>query len=320
VSGNKHFGLDGSNAFVKIAEDGKPKIISGEGELGQGASTVFRQIAAEELGVPLADVSITAADTEYTPFCFGAFGSRLTTIGGNAVKLAAADAKRQLLKIASKMLEANPADLVCEGGKIFAKRRPENYLGIAEVVQGGLFSQGNAYVLGKGSFDPDSEPPDPQTKYGNPSCTYEFAAQVAVVRVCEETGKVEVLDFVAAHDVGRALNPMAVEGQIEGGAAQGIGYALWEDYVTKDGKILNPNFRDFKIPLAPDLPSVRSILVESIDPAGPFGGKGVGEAVLVPTAPAIANAIYDAIGVRMKALPFTSERVLEALREKKQKK
>jgi 4-hydroxybenzoyl-CoA reductase alpha subunit len=316
VSGNKHFGFDGSNIFIKISEDGRAKIISGEGDLGQGANTVLTQIAAEELGIPLKDIEISQADTEFTPFCFGAFGSRVTTIAGNAVRLAAADAKRQLIEIASQVLEESPTDLICEGGRIFVRGAPERYLTIAEVIQAGLFKLGNINVLGQGSFDPDSEVPDPKTKYGNISSAYEFGAHVAVVRVCEETGNVEILDFVAAHDVGRAINPMLVEGQIEGGVAQGIGYALLEDMQLKNGKVLNPNFTDFKVPLAPDLPPIRTIMVETHDPQGPFGGKGLGEATIVPTAPAIANAIFDAVGVRIRDLPITSEKILKALKER----
>jgi 4-hydroxybenzoyl-CoA reductase alpha subunit len=316
VSGNKHFGFDGSNIFIKISEDGRAKIISGEGDLGQGANTVLTQIAAEELGIPLKDIEISQADTEFTPFCFGAFGSRVTTIAGNAVRLAAADAKRQLIEIASQVLEESPTDLICEGGRIFVRGAPERYLTIAEVIQAGLFKLGNINVLGQGSFDPDSEVPDPKTKYGNISSAYEFGAHVAVVRVCEETGNVEILDFVAAHDVGRAINPMLVEGQIEGGVAQGIGYALLEDMQLKNGKVLNPNFTDFKVPLAPDLPPIRTIMVETRDPQGPFGGKGLGEATIVPTAPAIANAIFDAVGVRIRDLPITSEKILKALKER----
>jgi CO/xanthine dehydrogenase Mo-binding subunit len=233
------------------------------------------------------------------------------------VKLAAADAKRQLLEIASHVMEADPEDLICKDGKISVKGSPEKFITVAEAVQAGMSKLGNTTVLGKGSFNPDSEIPDPQTKYGSPSCTYQFGAHVAVVKVSEETGKVEILDYFAAHDAGRVLNPLTSEGQIEGGVVQGIGYALLEDMQLKEGKILNPNFTDFKVPLAPDLPPMKCLFVETEDPHGPFGGKGLGEATIVPTAPAIANAIFDAIGVRMKDLPMTPERIRKALKEKK---
>lgn len=314
--GNRHFGLDGSNIWIKLTEDGKARIISGEGDLGQGINTVLTQIAAAELGIPVKDMEISLADTEFTPFCMGAFASRLTTMAGNAVKLAANDAKRQLFEIASRLLEANPKDLVCKEGIIFVERSPTKSFTVGEVVKASYLKYAKGDILGKGFFNPDSEPADPKTLYGNISPTYQFAAHAVVVRVCEETGKVEILDYVAAHDSGRILNPTNAEGQIEGGVAQGIGYALLEDMQIKMGKVLNPNFTDFKVPLAPDLPPIRTIMIEVEDPQGPFGAKGIGESTIVPVAPAIANAIFDAIGVRMKNLPFTAEKILQAFKSK----
>ncbi len=320
VSGNKHFGYDGSNILLKITEDGKARIISGEGDIGQGGTTILTQIVAEELGIPLEEIEVSVADTDSTLFCLGAFASRLTTLAGNAVKLAAADAKRQLFDIAAKVLEANQEDLLCKNGKVFVQGSLEKKLTIAEVMQAGLLKLGkfgNINILGRGSFDPDSEVWDPKSKYGNIASTYQFAAHVAVVKVCEETGHIQILDYAAAHDVGRAINMLTLEGQIEGGVTQGIGYALWENYLFKDGKLLNPNFTDFKIPLAPDLPPIKNIIVEPGDPVGPFGAKGVGQTPLVPAAPAIANAIFDAVGVRITDLPITSGKILQALRERK---
>ena len=314
--GNRHFGMDGSNIFIKFTEDGKARIISGEGDIGQGINTVLTQIAAEELGIPVKDIEMSSADTEFTPFCLGAFASRLTTMAGSAVKLAAADAKRQLFDIASRLLEADPEDLLCKEGIIFVKGSPTKSLTVGEVVQASLFKLAKGDILGKGFFNPDSEVADPKSHYGNISPTYQFSAHAVVVRVYEETGKVEILDYVAAHDSGRIINPTIAEGQIEGGVAQGIGYALLEDMQIKMGKVLNPNFTDFKVPLAPDLPPIRTIMIETEDPQGPFGAKGLGESTIVPAAPAIANAIFDAIGVRMKNLPFTAEKILQALKSK----
>ena len=159
----------------------------------------------------------------------------------------------------------------------------------------------------------------PKTKYGNLACTYQFGAHVAVVKVCEETGHVQILDYVAAHDVGRAINMLTLEGQIEGGVTQAIGFTLWEEMLFQDGKVLNPNFTDFKIPLALDLPPIKVIIVEPGDPMGPFGAKGVGQTCSVPVAPAIANAIFDAVGIRITDLPITPEKILKALREKRLK-
>jgi len=322
VSGNRHFGYDGSNILVKITEDGKVRIISGEGDIGQGAPTILAQIAAEELGVPLKDIEVSEADTDSTLFGMGSFGNRLTTLAGNAAKLAAADVKRQLFDIASQLLEANPIDLLCQDGKVSVRGTPEKSLTIAEVVQGGLLKLGkigNINILGRGSFDPYSEVGDPKTKYGNLACTYQFGAHVAVVKVCEETGHVQILNYVAAHDVGRAINMLTLEGQIEGGVTQAIGFTLWEEMLFQDGRVLNPNFTDFKLPLALDLPPIKVIVVEPGDPMGPFGAKGVGQTCSVPVAPAIANAIFDAVGIRITDLPITPERILKALREKRLK-
>ncbi len=319
VSGNRHFGYDGSNILIKITEDGRVSIVSGEGDIGQGAPTILAQIAAEELGVPLKDIEVTAADTDSTLFCMGSFANRVTTLAGNAAKLAAADAKRQLLDIASQVMNANPKDMICRDGRIYVKGSPEKPLTIGEVMQAGLMKLGkigNINILGRGSFDPYSEVGDPKTKYGNFACTYQFGAHAAVVRVCEETGHVEILDYVAAHDVGRAINGLTLEGQIQGGVAQGLGFTLWEELLFQNGKVLNPNFTDFKIPLALDLPPVKVIFVEPGDPMGPYGAKGVGQTCMVPVAPAIANAIFDAVGVRITDLPITQEKILNALREK----
>jgi len=312
--GNRHFGMDGSNIFIRFTEDGKARIISGEGDIGQGINTVLTQIAAEELGIPVQDVEISTADTDLTPFCLGAFASRLTTMAGNAVKLAAADAKQQLFDIASRLLEVHPEDLLCKEGIISVKGSPTRSLTVGAVVQAGLFKLAKGDILGKGFFNPDSEVADPESHYGNISPTYQFSAHAVVVRVHEETGKVEILDYVAAHDSGRIMNPTIAEGQIQGGVAQGIGYALLEDMQIRMGKVLNPNFTDFKVPLAPDLPPIRTIMIEAEDPQGPFGAKGLGESTIVPAAPAIANAIFDAIGVRMKNLPFTAEKILQAIK------
>jgi len=179
---------------------------------------------------------------------------------------------------------------------------------------------GNISIVGIGSFDPCSEVGDPITKYGNLACTYQFGAHVAVVEVNEETGHVRILDYAAAHDVGRAINRLALEGQIEGGVTQALGWTLWEEMLFRDGKVLNSNFTDYKLPLALDLPPIKVIIVEPGDPMGPYGAKGVGQTCSVPTAPAIANAIFDAVGVRITDLPITPEKILKALRTKKLKK
>ena len=173
--------------------------------------------------------------------------------------------------------------------------------------------------MAKGTFVPESEKPD-NTLYGNISGTYAFGAQGCKVRVDRRTGEVEILAYYAAHDVGRAINPMACEGQIEGAVVQGIGYGLLENVQYKDGVMLNPGFLNYRIPTSLDVPQMFTSLIESIDPAGPFGAKGVAEPAMTPTAVCIANAIYDAVGVRLRELPITPEKIKKGLREKESRK
>ncbi|HWO40181.1 MAG TPA: xanthine dehydrogenase family protein molybdopterin-binding subunit [Candidatus Eisenbacteria bacterium] len=316
VSGKRHFGdYDGSSATIKINEDGKALILSGEGECGQGAHTVMCQIAAEELGIPVEDVEVSRADTDLTTFCLGAFASRLTYVSGNAVRDAAAKVKAQLLEQAAEMLEANPADLVCRDGRISVKGSASKSVTVADVARARLFRHDGAPIIASGSFDADSVLPD-KTRYGNESGAYNYGVQAAYVEVDPETGQVKVLDYVIASDCGTVIYPIGAEGQVEGGFAQGLGYALIEGLQFDEGRPVNPNFSDYRIPSMRDMPPLRHAFAESYEPTGPFGAKGLGELNMDPTAAVISNAIFDAVGVRIKTLPITPEKVLRALREK----
>jgi CO/xanthine dehydrogenase Mo-binding subunit len=285
--------------------------------MGQGQRTIFAQIVAEELGVPLDRVEVARVDTDISPFGMGSFATRGTVFGGNGVKAAAADARRQIFELAAEMLEANPVDLEAKEGKIFVKGAPEKNIPFQKVAENGLYKRGGAPIVGTGFWVPDTVLPDPVTKYGNISPAYPFACQIAEVEVDTETGEVKLLNYVAAHDVGRAINPQTTEGQIQGGVAQGIGWALMENMVTERGRVINPNFRDYVIPGPLDLPPIKPILVEPIDPNGPFGAKGIGEPALNPVPAAVANAIYHAIGVRITELPISPEKILNGLKAKK---
>jgi 4-hydroxybenzoyl-CoA reductase alpha subunit len=320
VSGKRHFGdYDGGSATIKINEDGKALIISGEGECGQGAATTLCQVAAEELGIPLEDVEFSQADTDLTTFCLGAFGSRLTYVAGNAVKDAAQKAKQQLYETASEMLEANPEDLISRDGKIFVKGAEQKSVSVSDVARARLFRRNGAPVVASGSFDADSVLQD-ATRYGNESGAYNFGCQAAEVEVDPETGQVQILKYVAASDCGTVINPIAAEGQVEGSVAQGMGYALIEGLKMEDGRPINPNFSDYRIPSMRDMPDLRHGFAASYEPTGPFGAKGLGELGMDPTAAVISNAIFDAVGVRIKTLPITPEKVLRALREKESEK
>jgi 4-hydroxybenzoyl-CoA reductase alpha subunit len=316
VSGKRHFGdYDGSSATIKLNEDGKALILSGEGECGQGAHTAMCQIAAEELGVRVEDVEISRADTDLTTFCLGAFASRLTYVSGNAVKNAAANVKRQLFEQASEMLEANPEDLVSRDGRIFVRGAEGKSVTVADVARARLFRHNGAPIVGSGSFDADSVLPD-STRFGNESGAYNYGVQAAQVHVDRQTGQVKVLKFVIASDCGTVIYPIGAEGQVEGGLAQGIGYALTEGLQFDEGRPVNPNFSDYRIPSMRDMPPLEHAFADSYEPTGPFGAKGLGELNMDPTAAVINNAIFDAVGVRIKTLPITPEKILRALKEK----
>lgn len=316
VSGKRHFGdYDGSSATIKINEDGKALILSGEGECGQGAHTVMCQIAAEELGIPVEDVEVSRADTDLTTFCLGAFASRLTYVSGNAVKNAATAVKKQLVEQAAEMLEANPDDLVVHDGRVSVRGAEHKSVTVADVARARLFRHNGAPIVASGSFDADSVLPD-STRFGNESGAYNYGAQAAYVEVDPETGQVKVLQYVIASDCGTVIYPIGAEGQVEGGLAQGIGYALTEGLQIDEGRPINPNFSDYRIPSMRDMPPLRHAFAESYEPTGPFGAKGLGELNMDPTAAVISNAIFDAVGVRITTLPITPEKILRALREK----
>jgi len=320
VSGNRavHPIYDGSAAVVRVDQNGKVQVVSGESEIGQGAHTIFAQIAAEELAVKVDDVEVLQVDSDYSPYCLGAWASRTTILGGNAVRMAALDARAQLLKHASGQLGVDTEDIDIRDGVFYLKGSSEEAASVREVAFRAVFEMGGVPIMGRGTYTtPDYVVvPDKETKYGNYSIGYAFSTQVAEVQVDPETGKVEVLNIWVAEDVGRALNPKLCEGQIEGGVVQGMGWALMEDYVWDRGHILNPSFVDYKIPTFLNVPAIHSILVESDEPGGPYGAKSIGEAVLNPVAPAIANAIYNATGVRFNRLPLNPERVFNALKER----
>jgi CO/xanthine dehydrogenase Mo-binding subunit len=319
VSGKRHFGdYDGSSATIKINEDGKALILSGEGECGQGAHTAMCQIAAEELGIRVEDVEVSRADTELTTFCLGAFASRLTYVSGNAVKNAAANVKQQLFEQAAEMLEANPEDLVAGDGRIFVRGAEGKNVTVADAARARLFRHNGAPIVGSGSFDADSVLPD-GTRFGNESGAYNYGVQAAQVHVDPDTGQVKILKFVIASDCGTVIYPVGAEGQVEGGLAQGIGYALTEGLQIDEGRPVNPNFSDYRIPSMRDMPPLEHAFADSYEPTGPFGAKGLGELNMDPTAAVVSNAIFDAVGVRIKTLPITPEKILNALKEQKTK-
>jgi 4-hydroxybenzoyl-CoA reductase alpha subunit len=306
---------DPSAAIVKFHDDGSVTLYTGESDMGQGVHTSLAMIAAEELGVNLDDITVVTPDTLITPVAMGSFGSRANFIGGNAVRRAAADAKKQLLQVAAEMLQADAADLKVSKGVVCIGNKSCT---VGDVVEESLYSHRGMSIIGRGYYDPPSSCLDLYSGKGNPSPTYLFGVHIAEVEVDTDTGQVRVLKVTAAHDVGRAIFTLGVEGQIEGAVSQGMGYGLTERIYWENGEIMNANLHDYRIATALDMPEIETILVETDDPEGPFGAKGLGEAGLIPTGPAIANAIDDAIGVRIKDYPITPDKVLKALKEKKE--
>jgi CO/xanthine dehydrogenase Mo-binding subunit len=229
------------------------------------------------------------------------------------VKSAASDLKKQIIEIIARRLNKPVEELEMENKGVVVKSDPSKSLSFEAAIIACREEGTGVELLGKGYYDPPTELLNFYTGYGNYSITYPFGATVAEVEVDTDTGIVTVKKLTAAYDVGKALNPMSVEGQIEGASAMGLGYAISEKVIWENGKFVNDNFKDYRLPGAADVPPVESLLIEPIDPDGPFGAKGMAEAALVPMAPAIANAVYDAIGVRITELPITPEKILRSL-------
>ncbi|WP_372714122.1 xanthine dehydrogenase family protein molybdopterin-binding subunit [Ilyobacter sp.] len=300
-----------ASAFVEVHSDGSATVLAGAADIGQGSNTVMCQIVAEVLGIDYESVNITAADTAVTPEAGATSASRQTYVSGNACKKAAEMAKETLLKVAGEILGEDPDKVILKNKKAFIEGDEENYIPLSDVMKG--LKERGLIAVGSGTFNPDASSLDPFTMEGVPYATYAFATHIAQVEVNTETGKVKVLKIIAAHDVGKAINEINVEGQIEGGCLMGTGFALSEEVKIKDGKIQNPSFSKYLIHTSQDMPEIYPVIVEETDITGPFGAKGVGEPALIPVAPSIINAVYDAIGVRFTELPITPEKVLKAL-------
>jgi xanthine dehydrogenase molybdenum-binding subunit len=314
--GARVYKSDGCGTIIKVDDFGKVSVFTGATDMGQGSDTVIAQIVAEELGISIKDIHVIHSDTDVCPWDVGAHASRSTFVAGNSALGAAKKIKTKILEIASGMLDVSPDRLVFRNKSIMDEADPEKIVDIGKLLRKAHFSKQGQMLMAEYFYDPANENLGRDFK-GNISMTYTFGSHGARVKVDEETGKVQILQYVAAHDVGKAINPLLLEGQVYGGVMMGIGYALTEQVILEKGECMNPNFRDYKILTAKDVVPIQAPILETFDKDGPYGAKGIGEPGCVPTAPAIANAIYDAIGVRIKDLPITPERVLAAIREKK---
>jgi len=307
-----------SRAGVLVNSKGQATVLAGTVEIGQGCNTILSQVAAEELKVPIEKVRMAPLDTDVIPFDASTTSSRSTYHMGNAVRRAAIDAREKLKEMASPMLEGKKEDIALSGGKLFLKDHPEMALPIGEVIRRKLGADGA--VRGDGSYTYEiGKDLDLETGHSDhASAFYMYATQAAEVAVDEETGRARVLRIAAAHDVGKAINPLNCAAQIEGGLAMGIGSALHEHLVIdSQGKVRNPSFLDYHLVTSLDLPEMIPIIVECAEPEGPYGAKGLGEPGLAPTPAAIGNAVADALGVRIYDLPLSPERIYWAMQKNK---
>jgi CO/xanthine dehydrogenase Mo-binding subunit len=306
---------DASRAKCKLTEDGIVEIYSGGCDVGQGLINMVAQITAEEVGVPLEKVRPILADTALTPESGSSSATRQTYFTGSAVHLAAAELKKQLQDIAAAHLEELVYEIKIENGVAYNVFRPEKRMTLKEIAREG---KRRGYSLeAMGIYKPPTMPEDTQTGQSMRAfVTYLFGSHACQLLVDTETGEVKIERYIACHDVGKAINPDQVIGQIQGGVTMGIGMALMEEVVMKNGKIMNPGFTDYILPTIRDVPEIECIVLENPDPGGPFGARGVGEPPLIGTGPAILSAISDAIGKPIRELPATPERIWRVLAEK----
>jgi CO/xanthine dehydrogenase Mo-binding subunit len=310
-------GGDPSQAMVKMQTDGSVDVIIGSVDIGQGARSAMRQIAAEELGVPVEKVNVTLVDTDTSPLDTGTFASRITHQTGNAVIQAAREARQVLFEVAAAQLGASVEQLEARDGMVVVRDFPEQAIPIADVASHAVWTD-RRLIAGRGSFGWPVATIDPETGKGEPLHTMAYGATVAEIEVDPETGVVKVTKLVSAYDCGKAINPLLVEGQIDGGAAGGLGAALLEElhpyYPTLEH--YPTGFFSYMMPTAKDVPQLESVVVEMTSQTGPYGAKGIGEMTANSQSPAIINAIYDALGVWITDLPATPEKILRALEAK----
>ena len=312
--GAKIYRTDGCGTMLKMDDFGKVTVMTGASELGQGSETVIAMFVAEELGLPISAIEVVNNDTRTTPWDVGAHASRTTFVAGNSAQLAARKARGKLLAAAAAKLGKDAEALDLRGGHVVDAESGEGLLDLGKLIRSLHFGVKTDVVMTSHYYEPPSAMQDRGFK-GNVSPTYAFATQIAELEVDVETGVVRVERITAAHDVGKVINELAIEGQVEGGVVMGLGYAVSENLVVENGRVKNPNFTDYKLITAPEIPEIDMIFIESNDPEGPSGAKGIGEAPAICTAAAVANALYNATGVRFYNLPLTPENVLRRLRE-----
>ena len=315
--GAKIYPSDGCGTIIKIDDFAHVTLITGASEIGQGSETVLAQLACEELGLPLSAVTVVNSDTDIKPWDVGVHASRTTFIAGNSAIGAARKAKTKILAATAARFNVEPDTLNLRAGCVIEKASGKKLIEIDKLIRSLHFSDKAELVMTTHYYEPPSQKQDKEFR-GDVSAAYAWATQVVEIEVDTDTGIVKVLKVTGAHDVGRVINRLGIEGQIEGGVVMGQGYALTENLIVENGIVRNPNFRDYKLVTAPEIPEIDISFIETMDGEGPQGAKGVGEAPAICVAAAVANAIYNATGVRITALPFTPENVYRALRSNSQ--
>jgi CO/xanthine dehydrogenase Mo-binding subunit len=303
---------DVSNAEVQLMEDGKVAIFVGATEVGQGAKTALIQIGAETLQLDYKNIIFINEDTDMMPDSGTAAATRQTYNTGNAIKIACENFNEEIKKAAQKALGLNStAGLIVKDGVVYLAMFPDKRISYKELSK--IYK--DDIIKAKGTFTAQTVKMDDETGQGAPYWPYTFNACMVLVEVDTNTGRVELLKSIFAQDVGRAVNPRLVEGQMDGGFAMGLGYTLFEDLNLDKGKMRNNRFSKYLIPTSMDMIDIENIIIEDPESTAPYGAKGIGEPTTIPVGPAILNAIYDATGVRVTHLPVTPENLMKAIRE-----
>jgi CO/xanthine dehydrogenase Mo-binding subunit len=317
VSGNRTIGnWDGSTVVLKVNEDGRVVIHSGECDMGQGAMTMLSQIVAHELNIPLSHVHVFAPDTDVSPYAIGSLASRVTIAAGNAAILAGRAAREKLLALAAETLKVDADQLEIAAGYVRKRGQHDIKVTIAQMANLHIWRHDGEGLQVSATWDAKTEMHG--DVHGNIAPAHSFAAQAVEVEVDTQTGRVTVIDSFVSDDCGKAFNLTAIHGQTNGASVQAMGWALYEQLQLENGRLMNGNFADYNMPTSDAVPMLRSDIVESNDPNGPYGAKGASETAILPGAPAIANAVFDAIGVRITDLPITPEKVLAGLRAQRE--
>jgi CO/xanthine dehydrogenase Mo-binding subunit len=317
-AGGRFYGYVAADAFCKLADEGTVSVVTSGVEMGQGIHTAVAQIVAEEIGVPLKDVFVISNDTDLTPYDLGCWGSRGTFVSGNAALAAARNLKAQIVEVAKEYLNSDK-DITIRNAEVFIEGETEKKCSLAELMEYSLNTRSRP-LSARGTWQDElmtsPEKWDIFKEFTRNIPAFAFGTVVAEVEIDTESGQVRVVRVTQANDTGVTINPTMAEGQMEGAVMQGIGLALMEKLVLENGKVINDGFLDYKIPNIGDIPEIKTIFIESNDPKGPFGAKGIGEYGLDPVPAAIRNAIYDACNIKLNSIPIMPEHILAALEEK----